>query len=63
MFTVLITKAPEYKDLITPQDIEMCRGNASDAVTKAMEEFRDDMMREANKPENVSVEWDRPHEP
>lgn len=62
MFTVLIGKVPEYVNVITPQDIETCRACAADAVTKAMEEFRDEIIKQANNPENVSVEWDRPEE-
>jgi len=63
MFTVLISKVPEYKGIITPEDVEMCRNSASEAVTQAMEDFHNELIAEANKPTNVSVEWDRPDAP
>ena len=57
LFTMLLEKNPEQKNLLTPNDIKIAENAAQGAVLGAMEEFRNKLIEEANKPENVSVNF------
>jgi hypothetical protein len=54
---MLLEKNPEQKNLLTPNDIKIAENAAQGAVLGAMEEFRNKLIEEANKPENVSVNF------